>query len=84
MKRANAPTISDVGPGHKSTTVAEQEQPRGDFSVLPLLHAEGELPAEVRQALLAGRSRDAAEMLIQQYGLNCDEASDLLDVFACE
>ena len=51
---------------------------------MPLLSAEGELPAEVREALLAGRRQNAAEMLMQQYGLNCDEASDLLDVFACE
>ncbi|TMA82364.1 MAG: hypothetical protein E6J74_37715 [Deltaproteobacteria bacterium] len=49
-----------------------------------LLRAEGEIPAKVRQALLAGRRQDAAEILMQQYGLSCDEASDLLDVFARE
>jgi hypothetical protein len=64
--------------------MAEQRPASGDFSVVPLLGAEGELPAEVREALLTGRRQDAAEMLMQQYGLNCDEASDLLDVFACE
>jgi hypothetical protein len=64
--------------------MAEQRPASGDFSVVPLLRADGDLPAEVRQALLAGRRQDAAEMLMQQYGLNCDEASDLLDVFACE
>ena len=51
---------------------------------MPLLLAEGEIPAEVRQALLEGRRLDAAEMLMQKYGLNCDDASALLDVFACE
>jgi hypothetical protein len=54
-----------------------------DISQL-LAPREGEIPAEVRQALLAGRRQEAAEMLMQKYGLSCDEASDLLDVFACE
>jgi hypothetical protein len=64
--------------------MAEQGRIPGHFSVAPLLRAEGEIPAEGRQALLAGRRLDAAEILMQQYGLSCDEASDLLDVFACE
>ena len=84
MKRANVPTVSHVGPAHKSTSMAEQGQIPGHFSAAPLLLADGEIPAEVRQALLAGRRQEAAEMLMQQYGLSCDEASDLLDVFACK
>ena len=84
MKRANVPTVSQVGPAHKSTSMAEQRHIPGYFSAAPLLLAEGEIPAEVREALLAGRRHEAAEMLMQQYGLNCDEASDLLDVFACK
>jgi hypothetical protein len=66
MKRANVPTVSHVGPAHKSTSMAEQEQNPGHFSAAPLLLAEGEIPAEVRQALLEGRRQDAAEMLMQE------------------
>jgi len=49
-----------------------------------LLLAEEDIPAEVRQALLEERRQDAAEMLMQKYGLSCVEASNLLDIFACE
>jgi hypothetical protein len=58
--------------------------PPGHVSVAPLLLAEEDIPAEVRQALLEERRQDAAEMLMQKYGLSCVEASDLLDVCACE
>ena len=52
--------------------------PLGFVSVAPLLLAEEDIPAEVRQALLEERRHDAAEMLMQKYGLSCVEASDLL------
>jgi hypothetical protein len=68
----------------KSKTPAEPEQIPGHFSVVPLLPAEEEIAAELRRALLEGRRQDAAEMLMQKYGLSCVEASDLLDVFACK
>jgi hypothetical protein len=77
-------TSAHVESGRESRTPAEPEQIPGHFSVAPLLLAEEEIPAEVRQALLAGRRQDAAEMLMQRYGLSCNEASDLLDVFACK
>ena len=75
---------SHVEPARETRTMKKDGPMPGHFSVVPLLRAEGEIPAEVRQALLAGRRQDAAEMLMQKYGLSCDEASDLLDVFACE
>jgi hypothetical protein len=53
------------------------------FSVVPLLLAEEEVPAGLRQALLANRWQHAAELLMQEYGLSCIEASHLLDVSAC-
>ena len=71
-------------PGRKPKAIINDGKIPGQFSVVPLLLAEGQIPAEVRQALLAGHRQDAAQMLMQQYGLSCDEASDLLDVFACE
>jgi len=54
------------------------------FSVLPLLLAEEEIPAEAREALLQNRLQDAAKLLMQEYGLSCIEASHLLDVSACQ
>lgn len=54
------------------------------LSVVPLLLAEEEIPAEAREALLENRLQDAAELLMQEYGLSCIEASDLLDVSVCE
>jgi len=53
------------------------------FSVVPLLLAEQEIPAAARQALLENRLQDAAEVLMQEYGLSCIEAGYLLDVSAC-
>jgi hypothetical protein len=65
-------------------TIIKDGQIPEQFSVVPLLLAEGEIPSIVRQALLEGRRQDAAAMLMHQYGLSCAEASDLLDFFACE
>jgi len=70
-------------PGRKPKAIINDGKIPGQFSVVPLLLAEGQIPAEVRQALLAGHRQDAAQMLMQQYGLSCNEASDLLDFFAC-
>ena len=54
------------------------------LSVLPLLLAEPEIPDKARQALLENRLRDAAEVLMQEYGLNCAETGHLLDVSVCK
>jgi hypothetical protein len=55
MKSANGPTVSPVSPGQESTTMANQGQIPGHFSVAPLLLVEQENSAEVRQALLEER-----------------------------
>jgi len=39
---------------------------------------------EARQALRENRLKDAAELLMQEYGLSCVEASDLLGISACQ
>ena len=76
--------IGSTAPAREPTTIIKDGQIPGNFSIVPLLLAEREIPAEVRQALLEGHRQDAAEMLMQLYKLSCDEASALLDVFACE
>jgi hypothetical protein len=55
----------------------------GGFSVVPLLLAEEQIPAEARRALVENRLLDAARLLMREYGLSCTEAGDLLDVSTC-
>jgi hypothetical protein len=61
---------------------------KGDFfmklSFIPLLLTGKTISAEVRKALRENRLKDAAAMLMQQYGLSCIEASDLLDIAVCD
>jgi hypothetical protein len=54
------------------------------FPLVPLLLTGQSISSEARQALRENRLKDAAEILMEQYGLNCAEAGDLLDVSACE
>ena len=54
------------------------------LSFIPLLITGKTISAEVRQALRERRLKDAAAMLMQQYGLSCLEAGDLLDVGMCD
>ena len=64
--------------------VDQREARPAAFSVMPLLLAEGEIPAQAREALLEGRRQDATGALMQEYGLSCGEASQLLEVAACD
>jgi len=64
--------------------VDQKEARPAAFSVMPLLLAEGEIPAHAREALLEGRRQDAAGVLMQEYGLSCGEAGQLLEVAACD
>ena len=54
------------------------------FSVVPLLLTGKSISPEARQALRENRVKDAATILMQQYGLNCSEAGQLLDVSVCK
>ena len=53
------------------------------FSLVPMLLAEADVPVEARRALREGRRRDAAELLMNRYGLDCADAGALTDVAAC-
>jgi hypothetical protein len=53
------------------------------FSLVPLLLANHDISAEARKALVENRLQDAAAILIEQNGLSCVEAGQLLDVAAC-
>jgi hypothetical protein len=54
------------------------------LSLVPLLITGQSVSPEIRQALRENRFKDAAELIMQQYGLSCIEAGQLLDVAACD
>ena len=54
------------------------------LSFVPLLITGQSVSPEIRQALRENRFKDAAELIMQQYGLSCIEAGHLLDVAACD
>jgi hypothetical protein len=54
------------------------------FSLVPLLLTGQSISTEARHALRENRLKDAAEILMEQYGLSCAEAGELVDVSACE
>ena len=53
------------------------------FSLVPLLLSGESISAPARQALREDRMKDAAVILMKDYGLSCAEAGDLLNVSAC-
>ena len=55
-----------------------------NFSVVPLLLTGKSISPEARQALRENRMQDAAAIFMEQYGLNCSEAGQLLDLSMCE
>jgi hypothetical protein len=54
------------------------------LSIVPLLITGQSLAPEIRQALRENRLKDAAKLIMQNYGLSCAEAGQLLDVSACD
>jgi hypothetical protein len=54
------------------------------LSFIPLLLTGKTISAEVRKALRENRIEDAAALLMQEYGLTCIEAGDLLDIALCD
>jgi hypothetical protein len=54
------------------------------LSVLPLLLTGKSISPEAKQALRENRMEEAAAMLMEQYGLNCSEAGQLLDLSICK
>jgi AmiR/NasT family two-component response regulator len=53
------------------------------FSLVPLLLTGKTISAAARQALREKRFHDAAAIIMEEYGLSCDEANDLLSIAAC-
>jgi hypothetical protein len=53
------------------------------LSFVPLLVAGKSVSLEARQALRENRLWDAAELIMQEYGLNCVEVGHLLNLSMC-
>jgi hypothetical protein len=54
------------------------------LSFIPLLLTGKSISPEARRALRENRVKDAAGILMQQHGLSCLEAGELLDIAVCE
>lgn len=54
------------------------------LSFVPLLIGGKSISPEIKQVLRENRLQDAAELIMQKYGLSCVEAGQLLDVSACD
>jgi len=65
--------------------VTDKERMRAmKFSIVPLLIGGQSISPEVKQALRENRLPEAAQLLMQEYGLSCVEAGQLLDISACD
>ena len=53
------------------------------LSVTHLLAQDEDVPTEVRGALAEGRLEEAGRMLMEQFSLSCEEASQLVAVRVC-
>ena len=54
-----------------------------NFSLIPLLLTGQSISPEARQALRENRVKDAAIILMEEYGLSWVEAGNLLNITAC-
>ena len=54
------------------------------LSLVPLLLGGKMLSPEARNALMENRRTDAANLLMQQYDLDCEEAGELVDASVCD
>jgi hypothetical protein len=61
----------------------EKEEFPMEFSLVPLLLGNRDISVEAKKALAENRLQDAAAILIEQNGLSCVEAGQLLDISAC-
>jgi len=69
-----------LAPDQKS---AETPGSTSSFSLIPLLLTGQSISPEARQALRENRVKDAAVILMEEYGLSSVEAGNLLNITAC-
>jgi hypothetical protein len=59
---------------------AQAPGPSTNFSLIPLLLTGQSISPEARQALRENRLKDAAVIIMEEYGLSCVEVTHLLDI----
>ena len=69
-----------LAPDQKS---AQTPGSTSSFSLIPLLLTGQSISPEARQALRENRLKDAAVILMEEYGLSWVEADNLLNITAC-
>ena len=69
-----------LAPDQKS---AQTSGSTSSFSLIPLLLTGQSISPEARQALRENRVKDAAVILMEEYGLSWVEADNLLNITAC-
>ncbi|HEY7164617.1 MAG TPA: hypothetical protein VIB79_08655 [Candidatus Binatia bacterium] len=69
----------DPNVGRRQTNARKPDS----FSLVPLLLTGETISPKARLALRENRMNDAAAILMQEYGLSCVEAGDLLNLRAC-
>ena len=69
-----------LAPDQKS---AQTPGSTSSFSLIPLLLTGQSISPEARQALRENRVKDAAVILMEEYGLSWVEAGNLLNITVC-
>ena len=67
-----------------STRNDQTPGPSTNFSLIPLLLTGQSISPEARQALRENRLKDAAVIIMEEYGLSCVEVPHLLDIPPCK
>ena len=74
--------------GHNKLLTPDQKSAQtpgysSNVSLIPLLLTGQSISPEACQALRENRLKDAAVILMEEYGLSCVEAGNLLNITAC-
>ena len=77
--------ISNLNSNSKRNDQTSAQTPGSstNFSLIPLLLTGQSISPEARQALRENRLKDAAVILMEEYGLSCVEAGNLLNITVC-
>ena len=62
----------------------EEEEAMMTLQVVQLLAHDREIPGQVRAAIVEGKLEQAGMLLMDAFGLTCEEAGDLVDRSLCD
>ena len=84
LKKEEMSKASNTCGGRAEGLQIQRKSAPNSFSLLPLLIVSEDISLETREALREHRLQDAATRLMEEYGLSCVEAGDLLGVAVCK